>query len=79
MPSMTVVDKPIALGLNAGDKKYVAVWRLENEGVINVPVPGSKAKLVYPQNLGVKFSNEGNMLQVNFPDKYMAAVFEIEN
>lgn len=78
MPSMTEMQKPIALGLKTPHKTYISVWRLEGDSDVTVPIAGGNAKLLYPKNLGIKGRVTGKNLKVNFPDKYMAAVFEID-
>lgn len=78
MASMTEVNKPVALGLKTNKKSYISVWRREGDANIAVPLKQGKAKLIYPLDLGIQSTNSDNGFTVTFPDKYMAAVFEIE-
>ncbi len=79
MPSMTEVEKPIALGLKAPGKTYIAVWRLEGDSEVNIPLNIGRAKLIYPTDLGITVNKNAANIKVSFPEKYMAAVVEIEN
>lgn len=78
MPSMTEMEKPVALGLKAPGKTYIAVWRLAGDGEITIPMKYQKFRLLYPTDLGIKCSSTADGLKLSFPDQYMAAIVEID-
>jgi len=80
MPSMSEPEKPVALGLKHNNKSYIAVWHLEGDNEVSIPLAGNngKMKLIYPENLGIKADKMNTTLKISFPGKYMAAIFEID-
>jgi alpha-galactosidase len=79
MPSMDDKQSPVSAGLKIGSKRLIAVWRLE--GSSQVIIPGyvkNEFKLLYPEDLGIKVSKAGEGISITFPDKYMAAIIEID-
>lgn len=80
MPSMGDKLSPISLGLKAGNKFFIAVWRLEGSSTVVLPgIKCTNLKLLFPTNLGIKASITGENIQLIFPDKYMAGIVEVEN
>jgi len=80
MPSMSELQQPVALGLKYKNKSYVAVWHLEGDNEVSVPLDGNKGKVkfLYPKDLGIKADNMITVLKISFPGNYMAVIFEID-
>jgi alpha-galactosidase len=79
MPSMDDKQSPVAAGLKTGNKRFIAAWRLE--GSNQVVIPGyvkNEVKLLYPVDLGIKVTKAGEGISITFPDRYMAAIIEID-
>ncbi len=68
-----------ACGLKTADKIYLAVWNLDGESEICVPIPEQihSVRVGYPQTLKTDFAFTENVLTVRF-DGYAARFFEIE-
>lgn len=77
MPSMADKKSPVAAGLKAGSRKFIAVWRLEGSDTVIIPGNYGKVKLLYPVNLGINVSGTDQQLRVVFPEKYMGAIITI--
>ncbi|HLP71650.1 MAG TPA: alpha-galactosidase [Bacteroidales bacterium] len=75
MPSIYDRQSPVSAGLKNGNKKFIAVWRLE--GSERVVIPGlaeGELMLLYPTDLGIKVAKSGKDISVIFPGRYMAAI-----
>ncbi|RPI02553.1 MAG: alpha-galactosidase [Calditrichaeota bacterium] len=77
MPAMADEVNPVAVGLRHGNQDYVAVWRLQGEKRVIIPMNYVGVELIYPQDLGIKVAKGKNALQVEFPDEYMAAIIKV--
>lgn len=80
MPSIADKQSPVSLGLKNGNKKFIAVWKLEGSSTVIIPGYGTdNVKLLYPADLGIKVTKKGKDLCVIFPDtNYMAAIVGID-
>ena len=75
----------MALGLRCKDKAYLAVWRLEGDPEITLPMThfpenDIAARVVFPQEdqrCTAAWDAKERMLRVTMPDQYMARVLEI--
>lgn len=80
MPSVSDEKSPVSVGIRNGDKSFVSVWRLKGLPEVTIPnISAKQVKLIYPENLGIKVSQKGNSVVVNFPEEYMGAILEIKN
>ena len=78
-------DGQMALGLRCKDKAYLAVWRLEGDPEITLPMThfpenDIAARVVFPQEdqrCTAAWDAKERMLRVTMPDQYMARVLEI--
>ena len=69
-----------ACGLKADNKLYLAVWNLDAEKEICIPVPEKirTVKVGYPRSLETDFSFTQTALIVRFKNRYTARFLEIE-
>ena len=74
MPSIVDRVAPVAVGMKAPGKRFVAVWRLSGPADVELPGIGSGYQLLYPTDLGVEASAAGDGLRVRFPREYMACI-----
>ncbi len=74
MPELTDRTSPIALGMWAGKKKFVAVWRLQGPAEVKMPRLSSQAKLLYPKDLGIQLTIDSGFVTLHFPRPFMAAI-----
>ena len=80
MPSIEDDISPVSVGLKVKSKSYIAVWRLKGVQKVHLPSLGTTtARLIYPVNLGIKVSKNNNGVDITFPDRYMAAIIEVNN
>jgi alpha-galactosidase len=78
MPSVTDDVSPIAVGLETGEARFVAVWRLQGGDEVILPeIAGEGATLLYPSGLGIGLQQHGRDLVIDFPRTYMAAVIKL--
>lgn len=80
MPSISEIQKPIAVGLQQNNKAFVAVWHLKGVHKISLPLTEmiDKVNLIYPVDLSIKVTKNGRLLAVDFPNEYMACIVEVE-
>ena len=74
MPDVTNRQRPVALGMRAPGLTAIAVWRLEGADTVELPVDSSKARLLYPDNLGIDAGAKSGTLMVRFPRPKMACI-----
>lgn len=79
-PSMADKVSPVAVGLKGKNRSVIAVWRLDGVSSVHIKtIDGTRAKILYPDNLGIKITDGKTGFTLDFPRKYMAAIVEIEN
>ena len=71
---ITASQNPVALGMRSQDRTVLAIWRLDGEAKITLPLPMPDAKVVYPIDLGVKITTSESSLVVEFPRKRMGCL-----
>ena len=71
---ITESQDPVALGMRSKDRTVLAIWRLDGEAKITLPLPMPDAKVVYPVDLGVKITTSESSLVVEFPRKRMGCL-----
>lgn len=77
-------DDWMCLGLDCGEKRYLAVWRLKEGKVCSLPLTGWKGqnpevKVTFPANdeqCRVNWKSEEGILEVMLPQKGMARILE---
>jgi alpha-galactosidase len=74
MPDVTNRQRPVALGMRAPGFTAIAVWRLEGDEAVELAVNAPKARLLYPNNLGIGVGTKGETLTVRFPRPKMACI-----
>lgn len=74
MPNVTDRQAPIALGMRAGAWTAIAVWRLDGGDTVELAVDGTKAKILYPTDLGIEVQAAANKLTIRFPRPKMACI-----
>lgn len=80
MPSIEDIISLVSVGVKFKNKIYIAVWRLTGIQKVHLPnLSTTTARLIYPLNLGIKVSKNNNGADITFPDKYMAAIIEVNN
>jgi alpha-galactosidase len=79
MPDLSDTISPVSVGLKDKDKAYIAVWRLEGDDSVELPLPpeAKSARLLYPSGLGIEITQRGKLLQISFPDTWMACIAEV--
>ncbi len=73
-------DTTVSVGLQTGDKLYLAVWNLRGERSVTIPLSELCVKAVsvaYPQALATDFTFTEQSLTVNFTEDEQARIFEI--
>lgn len=78
-------DTWISLGLMAGDKNYIAVWRNDSEtSTCLLPIPhlqgkDANVKCLYPQKAACRYTwhKESGELAVELPARISARLFEV--
>ena len=71
----------VASGLLTKKRLYLAVWNLDGELDVDIPLYEIKplaANIAYPKSSLVEVSLNGDILNVNFTDKIQAIMLEIE-
>ena len=74
-------DSFVAVGLKTDKKLYLAVWNLNGQREVKLPLPEITAKSVsvaYPKTLLTDYELEDNTLIINFSEDEQARLFEIE-
>lgn len=72
-------DKSVCAGLRDGNKIYLAVWNLEEEGPVTVNIPHiTAAVFAYPTSSAAVLTWDAQALTVCFPHSASAAFLEIE-
>jgi alpha-galactosidase len=78
LPALNRPMEPIVLGMRGPGKTYLAVWRLEGDEVIRIPVMSSRsATLLYPSDLGITVEHAIDHVELRFPRPYMACVLSL--
>jgi alpha-galactosidase len=78
LPSMQDSISPIALGMMSDKTNFLSVWRLAGKNEVIIPIKNKNLNLVYPKNLNIKSMAVDGGIKIIFPDKYMAAIFELQ-
>lgn len=74
-------DTLVSSGLLTDKKLYLAVWNLNGERHVNIPLPDisvKNAKVAYPLSLETNFSFDSSSLTVDFTEDMQARIFEID-
>ena len=74
MPDVTNREHPVALGMRAPGWMAVAVWRLEGSGAVELPLDAPKARVLYPDNLGIEVQGKEGNLTIHFPRPKMGCI-----
>ena len=67
-------EAPLVLGMRSPKQTLLAVWRINGPSTTRVPLRSRDPKLVYPTNLDIKVTNEGEAVDVEFPRPHMACL-----
>lgn len=73
-------DTFVSAGLKTVDKLYLAVWNLNGERHIKLPlaeITVKDAKVIYPTTLDTKYSFDENSITIDFTEDEQARFFEI--
>lgn len=76
MPDVTRPDKPVALGMRSPKHTFVAVWCIEGEREVRMPVSG-RAELLYPKDLAIEVLQSSGECVVRFPRNRMGCILAI--
>lgn len=74
-------DSFVAVGLKTAEKLYLAVWNLNGDKKVKLPLPEISAKsatVAYPKSLATDFELKDNTLYLSFTENEQARLFEIE-
>ena len=77
----TFKDDFLSLGLDCGDKAYLAVWRKEGQDdrvMLPLDFNAKSVKKLYPQYCDWNYELKGNALEVELKKPYSARLFEIK-
>ncbi len=77
----TFQDDFLSLGLDCGDKAYIAVWRKEGEDdsvILPLGFSAKSVRCIYPSFNEWEYSLQSNSLEVELKKPYSARLFEIE-
>lgn len=63
----SLADDVLAVGIDCGGMRYLAVWRVRGEGLVEIPVLGTSARCLYPvsANEPIAFDAEKGLLSVS--------------
>lgn len=78
MPDLTRPEEPAVLGMSAGRKQFLAVWRRSGAGDVYVPCGRADFRLLYPADLGVGVSAQDDGVKVSFPAPDMGCILSAE-
>lgn len=70
----------LSVGYTAGDKKYLAVWRLKSDNdkhTVNVGDNIKDAEIIYPKSSKCEMNISGDSIEVKLPNDYSAVVIKI--
>ncbi|MCC8192247.1 MAG: alpha-galactosidase [Ruminococcus sp.] len=77
----TFQDDFLSLGLDCGDKAYIAVWRKDGEDdsvILPLGFSAKSVRCIYPSFNEWEYSLQSNSLEVELKKPYSARLFEIE-
>ena len=74
MADMTDDSRSAALGMRAGAKQFVAVWRRNGPAEVLVPVEFHGVRVLYPVDLGVGAEARPGGVVVHLPRAYMGCI-----
>ena len=74
LPEVVNRERPVALGMRAPGWTAVAVWRLNGDGAVDVPINAPNARILNPDNLGIELQRKDGMLTVRFPRTKMGCI-----
>ncbi|KAA6456636.1 alpha-galactosidase [Acidobacteria bacterium AB60] len=77
MPDVTNSSKPIAFGIKSPKKSFVALWRLDGEQEVRVPIGEGRPEIVYPTDLGIKIAQSGKDCVATFPRPRMGCILSL--
>lgn len=60
----SLADNFLAVGLQCGNVRYVAVWCVNTGGTVQIPVRGARARCLYPAKLPTDFAYHSGQLSV---------------
>lgn len=74
MPSAAAIHSPAALGMRAGEKRFLAAWRREGPPEVHVPGRFAAPRLLYPAGLGIRLARGQEGFTVYFPKPNMGCI-----
>ena len=74
LPEVVNRERPVALGMRAPGWTAVAVWRLNGDSAVDVPINAPNARILYPDDLGIELQRKDGMLTVRFPRAKMGCI-----
>ena len=74
---ITNPQAPIAFGMRSPEQTLLAVWRIDGPATTRIPIDSREPKLVYPANLGIDVTTQGDALNIEFPRTHMACLIAI--
>src|SRR5450755_1106061 len=74
MPDVTNRKGPVALGMRSRAWTAVAVWRLEGEPSVELPLRSSRPRVLYPTDLGIEVMQRSEKIIVRFPRPKMGCI-----
>lgn len=74
MPVLTRPDLPAALGMRAGEKQFLAVWRRSGPEGVHIASRAAGFHLLYPRDLGIVAIQDSDGTTVRFPSPNMACI-----
>ena len=73
-------DTFVATGIKTDEKVYLAVWNLNGDRTVKLPLPEIQVKdvkVIYPTTLETKYTFDEASLTVEFTEDEQARLFEI--
>lgn len=77
LPDVTNAVKPVALGLRSPQRSFIAVWRIDGEAQVRIPGVKPGAQVLYPSNLGITITHDGEGCTVAFPRPHMGCILAL--
>ncbi len=74
MPNIEDSNSPVSLGMRSAELSWVGVWRLDGPSKVRIPMAPARVRVLFPSELGINVTREGNHLVVDFPRARMGCL-----
>ena len=78
MPDVTNAVNPVALGIKSPERSFLAVWRIDGEAEVRVPMTSDHAEILYSTDLGIAIRKSEGECVVVFPRPKMGCILSLK-